>query len=99
MHNLRRHLCTSKHPSNARTTNKICKMKKPAINHFETVVREELNMCTSAEDMLIVLARNYDLRKKIGPITRLAFMQGLYQAVVLLNPDINETANVRRVPN
>jgi hypothetical protein len=66
-------------------------MKKPAIDHFERVVREELNMCTSAEDMLIVLARNYDLRKKIGPITRLAFMQGLYQAVVLLNPDINET--------
>jgi hypothetical protein len=74
-------------------------MKKPAINHFDTIVREELDACTSAEDMLIVLARNYDLRKKLGPITRLAFMQGLRQAVVMLNPDVNENNPTFRVPN
>jgi hypothetical protein len=65
-------------------------MKKPAIEHFDVVARHELDACTTAEDMLIVLARNYDLRKKLGPITRLAFMQGLRQAVIMLSPDINE---------
>lgn len=74
-------------------------MKKPAINHFDTHVREELDACTTAEDMLIVLARNYDLRKKLGPIMRLAFMQGLRQAVVMLNPDVNEKNHTIRVPN
>lgn len=66
-----------------------------SINHFETVVRQELDMCTTAEDMLFVLARNYDLRKKLGPITRLAFMQGLRQAVVMLNPEINDSITDR----
>jgi hypothetical protein len=74
-------------------------MKKPAINHFDTIVREELDVCTTAEDMLIVLARNYNLRKKLGPITRLAFMQGLRQAVVMLDPDINENNPTLRVPH
>jgi hypothetical protein len=74
-------------------------MKKPAINHFDTIVREELDACTTAEDMLIVLARNYNLRKKLGPIMRLAFMQGLRQAVVMLNPDVNEKNPTIRVPN
>jgi hypothetical protein len=74
-------------------------MKKPAINHFDTIVREELDACTTAEDMLIVLARNYDLRKKLGPIMRLAFMQGLRQAVVMLNPDVNEKNPTIRAPN
>jgi len=74
-------------------------MKKPAINHFDNIVREELDACTTAEDMLIVLARNYDLRKKLGPIMRLAFMQGLRQAVVMLNPDVNEKNPTIRVPN
>jgi hypothetical protein len=49
--------------------------------------------------MLIVLARNYNLRKKLGPITRLAFMQGLRQAVVMLDPDINENNPTLRVPH
>jgi len=66
-----------------------------SINHFETVVRQELDMCTTAEDMLFVLARNYDLRKKLGPITRLAFMQGLRQAVIMLNPEINDSITDR----
>jgi hypothetical protein len=70
-------------------------MKMKSINHFETVVRQELDMCTTAEDMLFVLARNYDLRKKLGPITRLAFMQGLRQAVVMLNPEINDSITDR----
>jgi hypothetical protein len=74
-------------------------MKKPAINHFDTHVREELDACTTAEDMLIVLARNYNLRKKLGPITRLAFMQGLRQAVIMLDPDINENNPTLRVPH
>ena len=74
-------------------------MKKPAINHFDTIVREELDACTTAEDMLIVLARNYNLRKKLGPITSLAFMQGLRQAVVMLDPDVNEKNPTIRVPN
>lgn len=74
-------------------------MKKPAISHFDDFVRGELDMCTTAEDMLIVLARNYDLRKKLGPITRLAFMQGLRQAVVLLDPELNTANPMRHVQN
>ena len=74
-------------------------MKKPAISHFDDIVRGELDMCTTAEDMLIVLARNYDLRKKLGPITRLAFMQGLRQAVVLLDPELNTANHMRHVQN
>ena len=74
-------------------------MKKPAISHFDNFVREELDACTTAEDMLVVLARNYDLRKKLGPITRLAFMQGLRQAVVLLDPEVNTANPMRHVQN
>jgi len=74
-------------------------MKKPNISHFDDVVRGELDMCTTAEDMLIVLARNYDLRKKLGPITRLAFMQGLRQAVILLDPALNTANPLRHVQN
>lgn len=74
-------------------------MKKPAISHFDAYVREELDACTTAEDMLVVLARNYDLRKKLGPITRLAFMQGLRQAVVLLDPELNTANPMRHVQN
>ena len=74
-------------------------MQKPDISHFDAYVREELDACTTAEDMLIVLARNYDLRKKLGPITRLAFMQGLRQAVVLLDPEVNTANPMRHVQN
>jgi len=62
-------------------------------------VYHELNACTTAEDMLLVLAQNYNLRKKIGPITRLAFMQGLRQAVVLLDPELNTANPMRHVQN
>ena len=74
-------------------------MKKPAISHFDANVYHELDACNTAEDMLIVLARNYDLRKKLGPITRLAFMQGLRQAVVLLDPELNTANPMRHVQN
>ena len=45
------------------------KEKIDHLTHFDIVVKEELASCTSAEDMLMVLARNYDLRKPLGGIT------------------------------
>lgn len=67
-------------------------MKKPAINHFETVVRFELDRCRNAEEMLTVLAHSYDLKKPMGSITRLAFIQGLRMAVGMLNPEVVQDA-------
>lgn len=58
------------------------------LTHFDVVVKEELGACLSAEDMLITLARNYDLTQRLGPMTKAAFTLGLRQAVAMLKPEI-----------
>jgi hypothetical protein len=58
------------------------------LTHFDVVVKEELGACLSAEDMLITLARNYDLNQRLGPMTKAAFTMGLRQAVAMLKPEV-----------
>lgn len=48
------------------------KAKIDHLTHFDVVVKAELGACLSAEDMLITLARNYDLNQKLGPMTKAA---------------------------
>jgi hypothetical protein len=71
------------------------KTKIDHLTHFDIVVKEELASCTSAEDMLIVLARNYDLRQPLGGLTKAAFTIGLRTAVGMLRPEVNATANYK----
>ena len=65
------------------------KHKIDHLTHFDIVVKEELASCTSADEMLNVLAKNYDLRKPIGGITKAAFTIGLRTAVGMLKPDVS----------
>lgn len=67
------------------------KQKIDHLTHYDIVVKEELASCTSAEDMLKVLAKNYDLRKPLGSITKAAFTIGLRTAIAMLKPEV--TAN------
>jgi len=71
------------------------KEKIDHLSHFDIVVKEELNSCTSAEDMLLVLARNYDLRKPLGGITKAAFTIGLRTAVGMLRPEVSANFNYK----
>jgi hypothetical protein len=71
------------------------KEKIDHLTHFDIVVKEELNSCTSAEDMLMVLARNYDLRKPLGGITKTAFTIGLRTAVGMLRPEVSANFNYK----
>lgn len=69
------------------------KAKIDHLTHFDVVVKAELGACLSAEDMLITLARNYDLNQKLGPMTKAAFTMGLRQAVAMLKPEVTGTAS------
>ena len=71
------------------------KVKIDHLTHFDIVVKEELAGCTSAEDMLLVLARNYDLRKPLGGITKTAFTIGLRTAVGMLRPEVSANFNYK----
>jgi hypothetical protein len=68
------------------------KEKIDHLTHFDVVVKAELGACLSAEDMLVTLARNYDLRQPLGPMTKAAFTLGLRQAVAMLKPEVTGTA-------
>ena len=63
------------------------------LTHFDVVVKAELGACLSAEDMLVTLARNYDLRQPLGSITKTAFTLGLRQAVAMLRPEVTGSAS------
>jgi len=69
------------------------KAKIDHLTHFDVVVKAELGACLSAEDMLVTLARNYDLRQPLGGITKTAFTLGLRQAVAMLKPEVTGTAS------
>jgi len=66
------------------------------LTHFDIVVKEELASCTSAEDMLLVLIKNYDLRQPLGGLTKATFTIGLRSAVSMLRPEVNENANYKK---
>ena len=72
------------------------KQKIDHLTHFDIVVKEELASCTSAEDMLLVLIKNYDLRVPVLPITKASFTIGLRMAVSMLRPEVNENANYKK---
>jgi len=71
------------------------KEKIDHLTHFDIVVKEELASCGSAEDMLHVLAKNYDLRKPLGGLTKAAFTIGLRTAVGMLRPEVKADANYK----
>ena len=72
------------------------KQKIDHLTHFDIVVKEELGACLSAEDMLITLARNYDLTKPLGVMTKAAFTLGLRQAVAMLKPEVTGSASFKQ---
>jgi hypothetical protein len=72
------------------------KAKIDHLTHFDIVVKAELGACLSAEDMLITLARNYDLTQKLGPMTKAAFTLGLRQAVAMLKPEVTGSAGFQQ---
>lgn len=65
-------------------------MKITDYNYFDNYVADELATCSTAEEMLTVLAHHYKLDKKLGIITHLAFRQGLKQAVTMLRPEVRK---------
>jgi hypothetical protein len=71
------------------------KEKIDHLTHFDIVVKEELASCTSADEMLHVLAKNYDLRKPLGGITKTAFTIGLRTAVGMLRPEVKANFNYK----
>ena len=71
------------------------KEKIDHLTHFDIVVKEELASCTSADEMLHVLSKNYDLRKPLGGITKAAFTIGLKTAVGMLRPEVKANFNYK----
>ena len=71
------------------------KEKIDHLTHFDIVVKEELASCGSADEMLEVLAKNYDLRKPLGGLTKAAFTIGLRTAVGMLRPEVKVDANYK----
>jgi hypothetical protein len=72
------------------------KEKIDHLTHFDIVVKEELASCGSADEMLDVLAKNYDLRKPLGGLTKAAFTIGLRTAVGMLRPEVKADANYKK---
>jgi hypothetical protein len=56
--------------------------------HFNTVVFKRLETCNTAGEMLAVIESEYELNQQLGPISKLAFMQGLRAAVTMIKPPI-----------
>jgi len=71
------------------------KEKIDHLTHFDIVVKEELASCISADQMLHVLTKNYDLRKPLGGITKSAFTIGLRTAVSMLRPEVKANFNYK----
>lgn len=59
-------------------------------SYFDQVVNLELQKCKTPKEMLEALNKHYDLNKEIGPMTSLAFRQGLRTAVNMIKPTIKK---------
>jgi hypothetical protein len=59
-------------------------MAMASMDHFSKVVDPDLKRCETPAHMLQVLMYHYDLDCEIGPITSLAFRQGLKTAVNMI---------------
>lgn len=64
-------------------------MKDINASHFDKRVRQRLDHCSSAGQMLRVLQEEYDLEDPLGPIAKIAFIQGLRAAVRMIGPNVN----------
>jgi hypothetical protein len=58
------------------------------VKHFDTVVKEHLQACRTAGDMLAVIENEFELTQELGIVSKLAFMQGLRAAVTMIKPPI-----------
>ena len=63
-----------------------------SIEHFDKVVKQQLDKCKTPAQMLDVLNRNFDLDQELGLVSSLAFKQGLRTAVTMINPKIKAHA-------
>lgn len=63
---------------------------KKANTHFDNVVRARLEKSANADQMLEILAQEYDLSKPLGIVTKSVFIQGLKSAVGLLDPEVKD---------
>lgn len=63
---------------------------KKATTHFDNIVRGRLEKCENADQMLEILAQEYDLTKKLGVFTKTVFIQGLKSAVGMIDPEIKD---------
>jgi hypothetical protein len=55
--------------------------------YFKHEIEPALKNCSTAEDMLEVLLKGYDLNEPLKTMTHLAFRQGLRTAITMLNPE------------
>ena len=60
-------------------------MVMASMDHFSKIVDPDLKRCETPAQMLNVLMYHYDLDCEIGPITSLAFRQGLKTAVNMIS--------------
>jgi hypothetical protein len=69
-------------------------MAMASMDHFSKVVDPDLKRCNTPQQMLEVLMYHYDLNCELGPITSLAFRQGLKTAVnmILAQPKSQSSA-------
>jgi len=64
-------------------------MKDINSRHFDSVVRQRLEACSTPAQMLRVLNEEYDLECPTSPIVKIAFIAGLRTAVKMIHPEIN----------
>ena len=57
--------------------------------HFDARVKARLLHSSNAAQMLRILNEEYDLHDNLGPIAKIAFIQGLRAAVKMIQPNIN----------
>lgn len=60
--------------------------------HFDKVVKQQLDKCKTPGQMLEVLNQNFDLNQELGLVSSLAFKQGLRTAVSMISPKIKANA-------
>jgi hypothetical protein len=58
------------------------------IKHFDSVVKDRLQACKTAGEMLAVIDAEFELTQELGIVSKLAFMQGLRAAVTMVKPPV-----------
>lgn len=51
-------------------------------------IKDELQKCNTAGEMLELLNRRYHLDQKLGPLVKAAFIKGLTMAIQMIKPPL-----------